>query len=87
MIGMFTQDPATCSYGPHRVPQGPNEDVAVCYACGGVSWTLRPVGETFGTHFPDCALPVRHEGQCEHGGTGHPEAPRIRGHWRREADQ
>lgn len=45
------------------------------------SWSMRPLGETYGTHLPDCSLPVRHESYCLPGGAGHPPAPRIRGYW------
>jgi hypothetical protein len=40
---------------------------------------LRPEGETFGHHLPDCALPVRHPGCGQPGGHGHAPAPVIRG--------
>ena len=71
--------PATCPEGPHRGPEGPNEDLAQCPRCWGVSWELRPEGETFGHHLPDCSLPLRHSGCCEPGGAGHPPAELIRG--------
>lgn len=71
-------------YGPcdrdHRYPEGPNEDVGVC-ECGRVTWELRPEGQTFGYHLPDCSLPLRHVSYCRPGGDGHPPAPLIRGYW------
>lgn len=72
---------AICPRGPHRGPQGPNEDLSQCAACWAPSWELRPPGETYGTHLPDCSLPARHESYCQPGGAGHPAAPRIRGYW------
>lgn len=63
----------------HREPQGPNEDIASCTSCWGITFTLRPEGETFGLHADDCSLPVRHEGYCVGGGEGHPPAEHIRG--------
>lgn len=74
-------DPSACPYTPHRGPQGPNEDIAVCGSCGSLSYALRPAGETFGTHLADCSLPVRHEGHCQPGGAGHAVAPTVRGYW------
>ena len=71
--------PEECIAGPHRGPQGPNEDIAVCWYCGSPSYSLRPEGETFGEHAPDCSLPERHHGYCEGGGHGHPKANKIRG--------
>ncbi len=70
-----------CPNGPHRVPSGPNEDVAVCPDCWGMTWVLRPDGETYGDHLADCSLPRRHEGDCKPGGQGHPRAATIRGFW------
>jgi hypothetical protein len=69
----------TCPYGPHRGPQGPNEDLSVCRVCWSPSWEMRPEGQTFGHHLPDCSLPLRHESYCEPGGEGHPPAELIRG--------
>lgn len=69
----------TCPGEPHRGPEGPNEDIGQCSKCGGLSFSMRPEGETFGRHWPDCSLPNRHEGECVGGGTGHPDAPKIRG--------
>jgi hypothetical protein len=67
--------------GPHRGPQGPNEDMSVCPTCWSPSYQLRPPGETYGRHLPDCSLPLRHESYCQPGGSGHPAAPVIRGYW------
>lgn len=68
-----------CPDGPHRFPQGPNEDVAVCMKCGSPSWGMRPEGEEFGGHAPDCSLPRRHESYCKPGGNGHPAPEVMRG--------
>ena len=65
----------------HRGPEGPNEDLGACPDCWSISYALRPEGETFGYHLPDCSLPERHESYCEPGGSGHPRAQKIRG-WR-----
>jgi hypothetical protein len=73
-----------CPDGPHRGPQGPNEDVALCPRCFERSWELRPEGETYGWHLADCSLPERHEGYCQSGGEGHLAAPLIRGYWPRD---
>lgn len=70
-----------CPLGPHRPPQGPNEDIGVCGTCWSPTWRLRPEGETYGVHLPDCSLPVRHESYCQPGGSGHPPAAKIRGYW------
>jgi hypothetical protein len=70
---------AKCPLGPHRGPQGPNEDIAQCYYCGMPTYALRPWGETFGHHADDCSLPIWHKSYCVGGGEGHPEAPVIRG--------
>jgi hypothetical protein len=70
---------ATPCEGNHRGPQGPNEDLSVCSYCHMPSYSMRPWGETIGTHKADCSLPIWHEGYCVGGGAGHPEAPRIRG--------
>jgi hypothetical protein len=72
-------DQADCPHGLHRGPEGPNEDLAQCPACWGASYAMRPEGETFGDHLPDCSLPQRHESYCQPGGTGHPTAATIRG--------
>ena len=68
-----------CPDGPHRGPEGPNEDMGQCGKCGGFSFSMRPEGETFGRHWSDCSLPNRHQGECVGGGAGHPDAPKIRG--------
>ena len=57
--------PSDCPNGPHRGPQGPNEDVAQCPVCWSLSWCKRPSGETFGHHRPDCSLPIDHESYCQ----------------------
>ncbi len=71
--------PADCPNGPHRGPQGPNEDLSVCLTCWSPSWEMRPEGETFGHHLPNCSLPLRHESYCLPGGSGHPAGSHIRG--------
>ena len=68
-----------CPRGPHRPPEGPNEDVGACPVCGAMSFELRPEGETYGEHLPDCSLPVRHESYCQPGGEGHPPSRVVRG--------
>lgn len=68
-----------CPDGPHRGPEGPNEDMGQCGKCGGFSFSMRPEGETFGRHWSDCSLPNRHQGECVGCGAGHPDAPMIRG--------
>lgn len=68
-----------CPDGPHRGPEGPNEDITQCAGCGSVTYVMRPPGETFGDHLPDCALPISHESYCQPGGSGHPRAEKIRG--------
>lgn len=70
-----------CPDGPHRGPQGPNEDLAQCRHCGSPTWALRPAGETYGTHLADCSLPIDHSGYCAPGGHGHPQAATIRGYF------
>jgi hypothetical protein len=70
-----------CPNEPHRDPQGPNEDLSACPACGALTYELRPEGETYGDHLPDCSLPQRHESHCQPGGAGHPTAPVICGFW------
>ena len=71
-------------YGPcdrvHRPPEGPNEDIGQC-RCWRLTFEMRPEGETYGHHLPDCSLPLRHESYCRPGGDGHPPAPTIRGYW------
>lgn len=70
-----------CPGGPHRWPEGPNEDAGQCPTCFAVMHEMRPPGETFGLHLPDCSLPIDHASYCYPGGTGHPPAAVIRGHW------
>lgn len=76
---LFSTDPAKCKRGPHRGPQGPNEDLAQCPFCASPSYSMRPVGETFGDHLPDCSLPYWHESYCVGGGSGHPASRVVRG--------
>lgn len=73
------EHPEQCPNGPHRGPQGPNEDLSQCPLCLMPSFALRPDGETFGQHLPDCSLPRRHHGFCVGGGTGHPRSKQERG--------
>jgi hypothetical protein len=73
--------PGDCPHGPHRGPEGPNEDIAQCPTCLSPSWRMRPEGETYGEHLPDCSLEPRHEGRCKPGGDGHPPADVVRGYW------
>lgn len=68
-----------CKSGPHRLPEGPNEDVGQCPDCWCPIGVMRPEGETFGDHLADCSLPIRHPGYCEPGGSGHPRAEHVRG--------
>lgn len=75
----YLENPEKCPNAPHRGPQGPNEDIAVCDLCGSLTHSLRPEGETFGYHAVDCSLPERHGGYCVRGGNGHPPAKIIRG--------
>lgn len=67
--------------GTHPLPEGPNEDVGQCGTCHGPVGVPRPEGETMGLHADDCSLPIRHPGECEPGGDGHPVAPVVRGFW------
>lgn len=76
-----TESAATCPQGPHRGPEGPNEDLAQCHLCWAPSWGMRPEGETFGEHAEDCSLPLRHESYCQPGGSGHPTAEIVRGYF------
>lgn len=78
---MFSEPASNCSKGPHRDPQGPNEDTSVCYSCGNLTWGFRPEDEQFGLHLDDCSLPQRHEGYCVEGGAGHAPVKTIRGWW------
>lgn len=77
MNGEFNPD--NCPRGPHRGPEGPNEDITMCPGCGSPTFVLRPWGETFGNHLSDCSLPVWHESYCVGGGTGYPPARLVRG--------
>lgn len=77
--GLKVEIPLTC--GPHRGPEGPNEDLSMCRTCGSPTYALLPDGETYGDHLPDCSLPRRHESYCQPGGAGHQAAPKIRGYW------
>lgn len=70
-----------CPNGPHRPPQGPNEDIAQCHTCWAMTWALRPEGEQHGLHTDDCSLPQRHTGYCAPGGNGHAPAPVVWGYW------
>lgn len=74
-------DPRHCPSSPHRGPEGPNEDLSQCPTCWSPSHAMRPDGETYGVHLPDCSLPSRHASYCEPGGNGHPAAPKVRGYW------
>lgn len=65
----------------HRVPEGPNEDWGMCRLCHAHTFEMRPEGETYGDHLPDCSLPRRHESYRVGGGAGHPRAPKIRGYF------
>ena len=60
-------DSGTRPHRPHKNdgPQGPNEDVGQCPRCLAIIGRLRPEGDTFGGHTPDCSLPFRHTGFCE----------------------
>lgn len=77
--GFFSGPRPECAN--HRGPEGPNEDLAQCWWCGGPTWSIRPMGQTFGWHIEDCSLPIQHEGRCAPGGTGHvmPEGWLVRG--------
>lgn len=70
-----------CPNGPHRGPQGPNEDLDQCRECWSISWALRPGGETYGDHIPDCSLPIEHESYCAPGGVGHKPSQHVRGYF------
>lgn len=76
LFGYFGRS-GECPSAPHRGPQGPNEDLSQCPECAMPSWSLRPAGEEFGGHLPDCSLPQRHESYCVGGGVGHPD-PLVR---------
>lgn len=76
----FIRTPWLCpDIAKHRGPEGVNEDIATCFRCNSFSYSMRPEGETWGNHLPDCSLPVRHESYCVGGGTGHPPSKEIRG--------
>jgi hypothetical protein len=77
--GLFPFAGRECPDGPHRGPEGPNEDIGQCGKCGSGTFRMRPPGETFGTHADDCSLPIDHQSFCAPGGSGHPKAERIRG--------
>lgn len=68
-----------CPDKPHRGPEGPNEDIGQCQKCGSPCYRMRPAGEEFGGHAPDCSLPQRHESYCQPGGDGHPAPEVMRG--------
>lgn len=76
---LFPHYGGPCPDGPHRGPQGPNEDLAQCGKCGMVSFGMRPSNETFGEHLDDCSLDIHHPSYCAPGGKGHHRAARIRG--------
>jgi len=75
---LFSTHPADCDK-THRSPQGPNEDIAVCFHCGTPTYGRRNSNETFGHHLSDCSLPRDHLSFCKPGGKGHPQAKIIRG--------
>lgn len=70
-----------CGHDEHRGPQGPNEDIAFCYATGLRAYSMRPENEQIGLHADDCSLPRRHNGYCVGGGHGHPPTAVVRGYW------
>lgn len=76
-FGDFLGRREECPDGPHRGPEGPNEDLSQCPRCLMPSWGWRPEGEEFGGHIEDCSLPRRHESYCVPGGAGHPD-PTVR---------
>jgi hypothetical protein len=67
----------------HPEIAGPNMDMGQCGQCWTPIGVMRPEGETYGWHADDCALPLRHPGYCEHGGSGHlvPAGEKIRGYF------
>lgn len=80
--GDFWLKPGECpDLDQHRPPQGPCEDLGQCPKCYLPTFAMRPENETIGFHADDCSLPARHEGYCVGGGSGHPPAEVIRGHW------
>lgn len=70
-----------CPNGPHRAPEGPNEDLGQCRRCLGISHSMRPDNEQIGLHADDCSLPRHHPSYCVGGGTGHAPVEIIRGYW------
>lgn len=69
----------SCPDGPHRGPEGPNEDLGQCSKCGHMGFAMRPGDEEFGGHLDDCALLRRHQSYCQPGGEGHPPPRVLRG--------
>lgn len=67
-----------CAGLPRRLPEGPCEDVGQCQKCRRLMPVLRPDGECYGHHAPDCSLPERHYGICVGGGSGH-RTTKLRG--------
>ncbi|MCE3550713.1 hypothetical protein LWC33_04490 [Pseudonocardia sp. RS11V-5] len=43
-----------CPHGPHRGPQGPDEDLSQCPQCWSASWTFRAEGDSSGEYLPYC---------------------------------
>lgn len=79
----YADQPSACPAGPHRGPEGPNEDLSQCSRCLMPSWSKRPATEQFGLHLDNCSLPIDHESCCKPGGEGHsPEGILVRGFWR-----
>lgn len=74
-------DPEKCSQGPHRGPQGPNEDIGQCPECLSMSYAMRPSNEQIGLHIDDCSLDLRHPSFCVGGGEGHAPVEIVRGYW------
>lgn len=79
--GAHLADPSACPDGPHRGPQGPNEDLAQCPRCMAPSYGRRNSTEQYGLHLKDCSLPRLHGGRCVGGGDGHAPASLVRGFW------
>jgi hypothetical protein len=73
--------PEDCPNGPHRGPEGPNEDLGQCPICLAPSHSMRTEGEEYGGPIADCSLERRHEGRCKPGGEGHPPPAVVRGYW------
>lgn len=78
--GTYMDRPDECPNGPHRPPEGPCEDIGQCQLCLSMSFSMRPPGECYGEHAPDCSLPERHESYCVGGGQGHSKAEVLRGY-------